>query len=402
MISAEQERDELRARLERLALDLAASEQRVSAGAEFVARLSHELRTPLTAILGYAEILRIHTRGRLPPEQVHQIEIIERSGQALLRLITAAMDWSRIENGRMQPVPREFNLRELFEGFAEAMLPMADAKGLAFDLELDADCPEEFVTDPDLLQQVVSNLTSNAIKYTERGSVRLRVRCSPLDLRCDVTDTGPGIPRSEHGRVFEEFHRLQPRQEGTGLGLSITKGLVEVLGGRIRLDSEPGRGSRFEVAVPRLAPRAEPIERRQGSDLYFETGSGAGRILIVDDNADNRDLLRELLVEQGFAVDAVEDGRDCLEFLSRSLPDLIVMDMMMPQIDGFETTRRLRSIYPANKLPVIGVTALAGEQDRERVLAAGCNHCLTKPIDLRQLLHVIHTWIDGLDKAKSG
>ncbi len=356
--------------------------------ADFVAKLSHELRTPLTAILGYAEMLRMHAKPHLPPSQYHQIEIIERSGHAMLRLISAVLDWSRLEAGRVHSEPRRFDVQQLFHGFAETMLPSARGKGLGFVISFKVTEPE-FVTDPDLLRQIFANLVSNAIKYTDDGSITVTVETRAGELCLTVDDTGPGIPHDQQTLIFEEFHRLRgERKEGTGLGLAITRGLVQVLGGDIRVDSHLGRGTSFTVTLPMLEAQDEPT-RDATLNLPFPDKKAGARILVVDDNRDNRELLSRFLEEEGYAVTLCENAGDCLLHVERERPDIVLMDMMMPEVDGFEATRRLRERYDREALPILAVTALAAERDRDKALQAGCNDCLAKPLDFSSLAHAI-------------
>lgn len=358
------------------------------AGVGFVAKLSHELRTPLTAILGYTELLLLHAKSHLPPAQFHYLEIIERSGHAMLRLIEAVLDWSRIEAGNVVCEPREFALRPTFEDFAETFYPMAIAKGLHMSLVIDSGLPGTFVTDPHRLRQIFTNLVGNAIKYTDQGAIVIEVAGNHRELVLCVSDTGPGIPRSEHEFVFREFHRVHPeRKDGTGLGLAITRGLVELLGGRIKLDSEVGRGSRFEVALPRLQPTT-PNQSTE-LELPFPRRRMPARILVVDDHADNRELIGRFLESEGYTAQICHGGLECLTQVLREPPDLVLMDLRMPEIDGFETTRRLRQVFGAAEIPIIGITALADRADQEKALVAGCNVCLSKPVDFRLLSHEI-------------
>jgi CheY-like chemotaxis protein len=354
---------------------------------EFIAKLSHELRTPLTAILGYTEILKLQSKSILPPDQFHHLEIIQRSGQAMLHLISAVLDWSRLESGRFEFEPQEFPVKETFSDHAETLVIMAAAKGLSFSLTFAENCRHTFVTDPHLVRQVFANLVTNAIKYTERGGVALEVACSDSELSFSVTDTGPGIPKQEHHRVFEEFQRLTPAaKDGTGLGLAITRGLVELLGGNIKLESELGSGCRFEVRLPKLIANKkheEPLE------LPFPAAKKTATVLVVDDEPDNRNLIRHFLESEGMRVRVLEDGRNCVAEALQCSPDIVLMDMMMPGVDGFEATRQLRSYEGTRDLPVIALTALANAASSEKALAAGCNYCLTKPLDFRHLTNVI-------------
>ena len=367
--------------------------QSSTAAADFVAKLSHELRTPLTAILGYSEMLCARTQALLPPDQYRQLQIIERSGHAMLRLISDVLDWSQIEAGRVTPQAHPCAVRTTFEEFLEPMLPAARDKGLVFDMEFSGQA-REFVTDPDLMRQVFANLVSNAIKYTDDGGITVTVHSESDQLQVSVQDTGPGIPPDEQHLVFEEFHRLvSGRKEGTGLGLAIARGLVEVLGGRLRLESNPGHGSRFTFHLPALTAA---LPTGDAPELPFPPHHEGARILIIDDNQDNRELLTRYLQDQGYQPLVLENGDGAIETFLRDDPHLILMDLMMPGMDGFEATRRLRTIRTPEQLPIIAVTALSSQGDHERALEAGCNACLGKPLNFKRLTQQIRKSLAGI------
>lgn len=350
---------------------------------EFIAKLGHELRTPLTAILGYAEILKTHAKPHLPPEQYHQLEIIERSGHAMLRLITAVLDWSRLEAGQVKVEPQRFATLETLHEFAETMLIMAAAKGLHFAMQFDPPAPAPFCTDPHLLRQIFTNLVTNAIKYTERGGVTVSVERRENELVLSVADTGQGIPEAHQNALFREFERLsQTDREGTGLGLAITRGLVELLGGRILVKSRPGEGSRFTVILPELAASTSAETE---PPLPFPVAKRSAKVVVFDDEPDNRDLLKLYLEQDGMAVTTFESAADCTIKVMAEQPDLVLLDMMMPDVDGFEAARLIRANEATRHLPVIALTALADAETTAQAIAAGCNLCLTKPLDFRQL-----------------
>ena len=367
--------------------------QTSSAAADFVARLSHELRTPLTAILGYSEMLCASTKTLLPPDQHRQLEIVERSGQAMLRLISDVLDWSQIEAGRVTPQASAFPVKATLEEYLDPLLPPAREKSLEVKLVV-AGKDSSFVTDPDLLRQIFTNLVSNAVKYTDQGSITVSAECDAQHLKVSVEDTGPGIPAEEQAAVFEEFYRLAGNQkEGTGLGLPITRGLIEVLGGHLQLESQPGQGARFSFQLPCLT---ESTGTQEPPELPFPAHHEGARILIIDDNQDNRELLTRYLQDQGYHPILLENGDGAIESFLRHDPHLILMDLMMPGMDGFEATRRLRTIRTPEQLPIIAVTALSAKHDHDRALEAGCNACLVKPLNFKRLRQILRRSLAGM------
>lgn len=360
---------------------------------EFIAKLGHELRTPLTAILGYAEILKTHAKPHLPQEQFHQLEIIERAGHAMLRLITAVLDWSRLEAGKVKVEPQRFDPAATLREFADTMVIMAAAKGLQFSLELNPPAPAPFCTDPHLLRQIFTNLVTNAVKYTERGGVIVTVERGPDQLTLSVADTGPGIPEPHQSVLFQEFQRLsQTDREGTGLGLAITRGLVELLGGRILVKSRTGEGSRFTVVLPEL-PAELPAE--SPPPLPFPAMKRSAKVVLFDDEPDNRDLLKLYLEQDGMTVSTFESAVDCVITVLAERPDVVLLDMMMPDVDGFEAARRLRACEATREIPIIALTALADGDTNAKALAAGCNLCLIKPLDFRLLTAALQQCLNG-------
>lgn len=370
---------------------------RAGAEGEFIAKLGHELRTPLTSILGYAEILKTHAKPYLPAEQYHQLEIIERAGHAMLRLITAVLDWSRLEAGQVKVEPQVFDPVAAVREFADTMLIMAAAKGLHFALRFDPPSPAPFCTDPHLLRQIFTNLVTNAIKYTEHGGVSVEVACRQGELSLSVLDTGHGIPDPFQPSLFQEFQRLSHTdREGTGLGLAITRGLVELLGGRILVNSRLGEGSRFTAILPELsASRAA----ESPPPLPFPMPRRSAKIVVFDDEPDNRDLLKLYFEQDGMAVTTFESAAECEVTVMAERPDVVLLDMMMPDIDGFEAARRLRACEATRDIPIIALTALADGGTRAKALEAGCNLCLIKPLDFRLLTSALQQCLSGAFQA---
>jgi signal transduction histidine kinase/CheY-like chemotaxis protein len=367
----------------------------------FLAQMSHELRTPLNAIIGYAQLLR---RERVPMNEplAAGLATIHESGQHLLTLINDILDLARVEAGKMDLHPAGVQLGAFLQVVVDIMRVKAEEKGLTFTYELLADLPPAVTIDETRLRQVLLNLLGNAVKFTDRGSVSLRVSPASPDpgaaredavarLRFEVADSGIGMNPQQLGRLFQPFEQVADPQRhtgGTGLGLAISQQLVRLMGGNIEVASEPGKGSTFsfELAVP-IATGRPAVLPSLGTIVGYE--GERKRVLIVDDVAQNRAMLVDLLQETGFVVAAASNGLECLVLLDSFKPDLIVMDVMMPVIDGNETTRRIRRLPGWGEVPIIAVTASVSLEDERHCGEAGANAFLGKPVNLDALLATI-------------
>jgi signal transduction histidine kinase/CheY-like chemotaxis protein len=375
----------------------------------FLAQMSHELRTPLNAIIGYAQLLK-RDRHLLNDRQAAGLATIQESGQHLLTLINDILDLARVEAGRMVLYPAAVHLGAFLQVVVDIMRVKAEEKGLAFEYALAPDVPAAVTVDETRLRQVLLNLLGNAVKFTDRGTVSLRVSRVPsavgdesdVRLRFDVADTGIGMSAQQLGRLFQPFEQVadMPRRAGgTGLGLAISQQLVRLMGGNIDVASEPGKGSAFwfELAAP-VATGSPANGPSQGTIVNYE--GERKRVLIVDDVPQNRAMLVDLLQSVGFVVAAAENGLECLVLLDSFKPDLIVMDVMMPVIDGNETTRRIRQMPAWTRVPVIAVTAGATRDDEARCREAGADAFVPKPVEHDVLLGAIGTqlgltWVTG-------
>ncbi|TLS54208.1 response regulator [Paenibacillus antri] len=416
------ELDQIRVELEKQAGELQASSQFKS---EFLANISHELRTPMNSLLILAQMLADDAEGRLSGKQREYAQTILYSGNELLGLINDVLDLSKIEAGQMEPSMESFSLDEFANAAERQFRGVAEKKGLAFDVRTDPTLADaEFVGDPRMLQQIVNNLLSNAFKFTETGTVSLRVfseeassgetsdGAKTVNVSFQVRDTGIGIPADKHGLIFEAFRQADGKTTrkygGTGLGLSISKELATILGGAIRLESVEGSGSAFTATIPmkrldraarrEAAAATASAEPRVPSGTVEEDGAEncRGKILLVDDDIRNVYALSAALLEQRYRVTFAEDGGAALAKLNEEPDiDLVLMDMMMPGIDGYEATRAIRADARFEKLPVIALTAKAMKQDRELCLEAGANDYLSKPVKLDKLLSLLRVWMDG-------
>jgi PAS domain S-box-containing protein len=376
----------------------AAAESASRTKSDFLASMSHEIRTPMNAIMGIADLL---AKTALSSEQDKYVQIFRRAGDNLLNLINDILDLSKVEASQLELERTGFSLNDHLEKVTEMVVARAEEKGLAMVCEIAPGVPNDLVGDPTRLRQVLLNLLGNAIKFTESGEVTLRVAPDgnpsvPTALRFTVSDTGIGIPGEKLGRVFERFTQADSsttrRFGGSGLGLTICRRLVELMGGRIWVESEVGKGSVFAFAVPfEIAaavnrPTAAPV----GTGL--EPALPALRILLAEDSPDNCIITIAYLEDTPYQVEIAETGAIACEKFRAGRYDLVLMDRQMPVMDGLTATRTIRAWEQENDrapTPIIALTASALKGDREKCLAAGCTAFLTKPIKQEVLLQAI-------------
>jgi PAS domain S-box-containing protein len=357
---------------------------------EFLAQMSHELRTPLNGILGYAQLL--HRDPGLNEQQRAGIAVIHDSGDHLLTLINDLLDSAKIEANKLELQLSAVPLRQCLQALAEVVRVRAEQKELAFHCEIGAAVPAMVLADERRLRQALLNLLANAVKFTDLGGVSLRVQA--LDggrLRFEVADTGVGIEAGQLERIFLPFEQAgeaQRRQGGTGLGLAISRQFVRLLGGEIAVESQLGQGCRFwfELTLPVLEA---PAPDAGAARLIVGYDGRRRRVLVADDRPENRRLLSDMLTPLGFVVEQAAHGQAVLDQVARQRPDLILMDVAMPGMDGLEALRRLRRDSGLRGLPVIAISASAGHDERQRQLDAGFDDSLPKPIHLDLLLNTL-------------
>jgi signal transduction histidine kinase len=371
-----------------------AAEAANRAKTRFIAMASHELRTPLNGILGYAELLRME--GGLGAQQTMRVDGMIQAGRHLLDMIERVLDFASIEAGRMELRVAMVAVQDLAESCVAAIGPMATDHALSLRLVVDHNAPRQFITDLARLRQVLLNLLGNAIKYTEAGSVELRVLrgSTPGALRIEVADTGPGIAEEDQPRLFHDFERLGgiTSVEGAGLGLAIAGRIVGLMGGAIGYTPNRGGGSLFWLDLPQPAevhptPATRPVK---------VVASSGRRVLVVDDTELNRDVMSSFLRAAGHDVRVAVGGEEAIQMAGEALFDVILMDVRMPQVDGLEAARSIRMLPPPHgTVPILALTAYTSAERMAQCREAGMNGHIAKPVDYATLTAAV----DGIFPA---
>ena len=417
-------REELRRHNVALKEQVEKAEAASLAKSQFLANMSHEIRTPMNGVLGMAELL---SQTQLTDKQRKYVETIGSSGKTLLNVINDILDLSKIEAGKLELVYSDFNLREMIEEATDLLREQAHDKGLHLGWSMGREIPPIVHGDPYRLRQILTNLVSNAVKFTEKGDVTVRVDTAEEDqdaltVRFEVSDTGIGIDFDAQKHIFDSFSQADSsktrRYGGTGLGLAIARQLTHMMGGEIGVKSTPGVGSTFWFTARleksdgrnitphkslRHAQSAEIKGGREGEVTYGDMPAFSGNVLIAEDNPVNREVALEMLRSVGCEAEAVCNGREAVEILATGSFNLVFMDCQMPEMDGYEATRILRererlqcgSGGECSRLPVIAMTAQAMESDREQCLRAGMDDYMSKPFTSEQLHVVLGKWLPG-------
>jgi len=388
---------------------MAEAEGASRAKSEFLAAMSHEIRTPLNGVLGVGDLL---LKSSLSVKQRKLATIMRESGKTLLYILNDILDISKIEAGKLELDSVNFNVKELLNGTCALFSGKAGNKELVLENHIDSEVPQVLYGDPLRLRQILSNLIDNAIKFTAQGLISVRIEAEANNfsaaLKISVEDSGIGLSQEQHVHIFDSFVQADSSTTkdygGTGLGLAICSQLVQLMGGKIGVESELEKGARFwftvELGIPEIKEFVEtPIISDIGSDGHvlpqFDT-----HVLVAEDNPTNQIVAEGMLTYFGCQVDLVSDGHEAVVAASNYHFDLIFMDCQMPKLDGYEATRKIRknqSLSGVKSTPIVALTAQAMKSDRDQCLRAGMNDYLSKPFDERQLVEILNRWLP--DKA---
>ncbi len=371
----------------RLAKD--AAEEASRAKSEFLANMSHEIRTPMTVFLTALEYLQELDKD---PERRQLLDMADKSAHRLRSLIEDILDFSKIEARRIDLHEEPAPLRACVEDAVALLGLPAGEKGLELEVSIAPDVPAIVLVDQDRLSQVVVNLVGNAVKFTEHGKVKVSVEASPRNLLFAVSDTGPGIPGEKQNLLFESFSQIDSsrtrRHGGTGLGLAISKGLVELMGGAIRVDSRAGHGSTFSFTLPLKTPAAPLGAPAEEVRPVIHLPERDVRVLLAEDEPEVREMIRMAVARRGYSIEAVENGEQAIARWREANFDLILMDVQMPKVDGVGAAREIRRLEKeSGKGPIciIALTAHARREVEEECIAAGMDTFLAKPVNTRAL-----------------
>jgi len=413
----EQRTAELEASIQNTEMALTQAQNANKAKSRFLANMSHELRTPLNAILGFTQLM--YRDNSISKEHQENIQIINRSGEHLLKLINDILEMSKIEVGQITLNEAKFDLYIMIKSIEEMLRLKAKTQNISLDFRISKSVPQYINTDEGKLRQIIINLLGNALKFTEQGSITLSIELkessSTQDINIDflftdtyalsfsVEDTGPGIPAEEMSQLFSPFEQTKIGRisnEGTGLGLSICHKFVELMGGELKVESTVGKGSTFffeilvkleDTQIPKISSQSA---QEVGRAIAIASNQPQYKILAVDDVPASRLLLQKMLTKIGFVVKEAGDGQEAVSIWSSWHPDLILMDMRMPIMDGYKATEKIKSQSQGEKTIIIALTASAFEEERVAILSAGCDDFMRKPFYETELVEKIGEYLD--------
>lgn len=374
----------------------------------FLANMSHEIRTPLNAVTGFSELLSSIVSD---DKQKHYLEAIKSAAKSLLLLINDILDLSKIEAGKMEIRRKPLRIRTLLSEIEQIFLVRTSEKDLAFNINIDPDLPEMMLLDDIRLRQVLLNLVGNAFKFTDEGSIDLAISAVPtiqkpqsVHLKIAVTDTGIGIDEKNQEIIFQSFQQQEgqdfDKYGGSGLGLAISKRLVEMMAGEISVTSFPGQGSTFEVSFDNVEVWTAGEQAALEQPLLENTRFERGKVLIADDVRSNLLLLREVLTKTNLDVITAENGEEAVIIARKYQPDLVIIDLRMPIMDGLAATKRLKSSPDTRSIPILALTASASEQKKTALIEAGVDGYLTKPVIIPELLTELKAFFPLMSSGK--
>lgn len=364
--------------------------------AQFLSTMSHEIRTPMNAVIGMTYLLM---QENPKPEQLHNLKILKFSAQNLLGIINDILDFSKIEAGKINLEEEDVFLRDLVDGIIYSFTAKTREKGIYIKAHMDDDLPEVILGDQIRITQILNNLVSNAVKFTEKGGVDLYIELinkkdQQVELEFSVRDTGIGIPKSFHESIFEEFTQADLNTTrlygGTGLGLAITNKLLKLYNSKVHLESEPGKGSEFSFRIITSAVNRKQEKKERIEEEISENALAGVRILVVEDNKVNQMVARKFLEKWNTKPDFAEHGGIAMKMLEQNTYDLVLMDLQMPEMDGYETTRAIRGSEASHSgIPIIALSASAMLQIRQKALDSGMNDFVIKPFKPAELFNKI-------------
>lgn len=384
--------EELQNQTKELSFQKERAEESTKLKSQFLARISHELKTPLNSIIGLTEL--IITKSEIEEKDKERLKVIQRSGKRLIELINNLLDYSRIEAGKLNLALSEFNLNDFLLDVINEVEPLFNQKNLKFIFNKKFESNLIVYSDKEKIHQVIINILGNAIKFTEEGFVELNVSIENSDnILFLISDTGIGIDESAKEIIFEEFRQADGSSSrkygGTGLGLSISKKIVEILGGKIWFESNLNRGTKFYVQIPIKFISAPSYNSFDIKKIIHNQSINNNLILVVDDDPDSLFTLTEILNSYGFKTTVARSGIECLKILENVSPDLILLDIMMPEMDGFQTIKNIRKSKKNNSLKIFAVTAKAMDNAKDVILNSGFDDCVFKPVNPNELIQKI-------------